>query len=117
MDGCYPVVLHYLGGALAACSQLLLQKSCRQRPDWHFHVGLGGKAALPSLIHYSQDFCACCNDKGGKDGDDSCTQSYDKKCKKVGTTCLSVNPDVSVIYRATGMDGYAVMHCHRSAIF
>ena len=41
------------------------------------------------------DFCQCCDDKGGKNGDSSCKSGYSKKCKKVGTTCSTVNPDVS----------------------
>jgi hypothetical protein len=41
------------------------------------------------------DFCACCDDKGGKNGDPDCKKSYDKKCPPPpGSTCDTVNPNV-----------------------
>ena len=50
--------------------------------------------ALPAT---KQDFCQCCDDKGGENGDKDCQKSYAQKCappKPLGTTCSTVNPDV-----------------------
>ena len=62
----------------------------------------GPLVSSPRLL--PQDFCACCDDKGGKNGDKDCKKSYDKKCKPPGSECSSVNPQVTAGSCSTGLE-------------